>query len=789
VNVESTRLAPTVLIAASATPVPSATPEPSPTPDAAIVRLRAAQAQFEGKIEEASALLAQAESLLPVASDLQRDARFQRARLEYERDNVSESISLLTALISDTRAVSPTDAVLGSYQTLLGRAYERATDPAQAAQQYQEAITSGSVLSPYLNLWLGNYFLALNTPISAVAPYREAVAAAPTVSIEFERRERLAAALSRSGQHTAALAQYDEILSRAQVANYRARITWESAQALLAAGQARSAYARLQELVATYERTPQAYLALQALLNAGQPVDELQRGRVNYHAKSYQAARDAFRRAIQNDAARADEIRLWAARNYAAMGLPNDALRNLDQTLAGSAAGTPAAADALIAKAEVMLDADNVAGARRLLPAIGAGGSGALALFRLGLAFERADAPDAALEIYRIGNGITDPAVPLMTRAREATLLSQLGQPDAAESLLLRLLALPGVEAPDASTLRFWLGKAQLASGKTVTAEATLRALATDLPDTYAGVRAGQIISGQAMRSEGLLFAPPDWNDGRPEAESWLRAWRQISETVDIRTMGAVLRADARLLRGIELWRIGFEPEAADEFAGLINAYAEEPIALYQIAVYLRDLGAYRLSIRAGDTLMRRSPAKGMPSKLPLFLARLVYPAYYGELVAASAEEFNVDPLLVLSVIRQESLFEPFAESSAAASGLMQVIPTTGAEIHRELGWPEGFVTQDLAKPYVSVRFGSYYLSKQRRLFEGNVPAMLAAYNGGPGNSIRWRKRGGDDPDAFVEAITFDETRRYVVAITVNRAIYGRLYPLMRRGATLLQLL
>jgi soluble lytic murein transglycosylase len=321
------------------------------------------------------------------------------------------------------------------------------------------------------------------------------------------------------------------------------------------------------------------------------------------------------------------------------------------------------------------------------------------------------------------------------------------------------------------------LGKAQLASGKTITAEATLRALAVDLPDTYAGVRAGQIISGSTMQAEGSAFVPPDWNEGQPEAESWLRTWRQISETADIRTMGDALRADLRLRRGIELWRIGFEPEAADEFAGLINANADNPIELYQIAVYLRDLGAYRMSIRAADTLMRRSPAKGMPSKLPLFIARLVYPAYYGDLVAASAQEFKIDPLLVLSVIRQESLFEPFAESSAAASGLMQVIPTTGAEIHRELGWPEGFVTADLAKPYVSVRFGSYYLSKQRRLFESNVPAMLAAYNGGPGNAIRWRKRGGDDPDAFVEAVTFDETRRYVVAITINRAIYARLYP------------
>jgi len=74
----------------------------------------------------------------------------------------------------------------------------------------------------------------------------------------------------------------------------------------------------------------------------------------------------------------------------------------------------------------------------------------------------------------------------------------------------------------------------------------------------------------------------------------------------------------------------------------------------------------------------------------------------------------GLDPLLVLALIRQESLFESLATSHAAAHGLMQVIPATGAQIAAELGWPPGYGTGDLYRPYVSLRFGTYYLAQQR---------------------------------------------------------------------------
>jgi soluble lytic murein transglycosylase len=266
-----------------------------------------------------------------------------------------------------------------------------------------------------------------------------------------------------------------------------------------------------------------------------------------------------------------------------------------------------------------------------------------------------------------------------------------------------------------------------------------------------------------------------DETSEQAEAERWLRRWLGLDDAVDVRALRDDLVADPRFLRGSVLWELGFQSEAREEFDGLRLAFGRDALAQYQLALFFRQIGLYRASISAADAVMRLSPAKG-PADLPAFIGKLLYPVYYAELVTKHADEFGLDPLLIFALIRQESLFEPFAVSSAAANGLMQVIPSTGREIHAELGWPSSYTTADLQKPFVSVRFGSYYLAKQRRFFNGDLYTALAAYNGGPGNALRWRERSAGDPDLLYMFITFDETQRYIRALAANYAIYHRLY-------------
>jgi len=116
------------------------------------------------------------------------------------------------------------------------------------------------------------------------------------------------------------------------------------------------------------------------------------------------------------------------------------------------------------------------------------------------------------------------------------------------------------------------------------------------------------------------------------------------------------------------------------------------------------------------------------------------------ELIAHAVEdysnEFDVDPWLMVSLIRVESTGNPMAISRVGARGLTQIMPATGREIARDLGveW-EG--VEMLYGPETSVRFGAYYLSKLLARFDGNKHAAVAAYNWGP-HHISTRLRNGE---------------------------------------------
>ena len=136
----------------------------------------------------------------------------------------------------------------------------------------------------------------------------------------------------------------------------------------------------------------------------------------------------------------------------------------------------------------------------------------------------------------------------------------------------------------------------------------------------------------------------------------------------------------------------------------------------------------------------------------------------------------GMDGLFLLSVSRQESLFESFATSYAAARGLMQIIPSTGEYVAAREGWPPGYTADDLYRPIVSVRLGASYLADQRDLFNGDLYAALAAYNAGPGNSSIWKELSQEDPDLFLEIIRLQQPQDYIRSISWAFSEYQALY-------------
>ncbi|SDG95085.1 soluble lytic murein transglycosylase [Roseospirillum parvum] len=132
---------------------------------------------------------------------------------------------------------------------------------------------------------------------------------------------------------------------------------------------------------------------------------------------------------------------------------------------------------------------------------------------------------------------------------------------------------------------------------------------------------------------------------------------------------------------------------------------------------------------------------------------------------------------LILSIIRQESNFNPEAVSRAGARGLMQLMPTTASRVAKAAGRPydKAQLTED---PVYNVQIGAHYLASLIDDYGGSYVMAIAAYNAGPSRVARWVRDNGDprdpdiDPIDWVEQITFKETRNYVQRVLEGLQVY-----------------
>ena len=137
---------------------------------------------------------------------------------------------------------------------------------------------------------------------------------------------------------------------------------------------------------------------------------------------------------------------------------------------------------------------------------------------------------------------------------------------------------------------------------------------------------------------------------------------------------------------------------------------------------------------------------------------------------------FRMDPALLYAIALQESRFDAGAVSPAGARGLMQIMPATASHITGDPSFREG-AAQRLSEPGLSLDLGQRYVHHLARLdgVGGNLIRVLAAYNAGPGNLLKWLPAHGhrDDPFLFIEAIPLDETRHYVQQVLAYSWIYA----------------
>jgi soluble lytic murein transglycosylase len=303
-------------------------------------------------------------------------------------------------------------------------------------------------------------------------------------------------------------------------------------------------------------------------------------------------------------------------------------------------------------------------------------------------------------------------------------------------------VAASGTDANEAAAGRYWQSRALERAGRRAEAGEIYRRILTEAPLSYYAARAEERLGEERFDAPSRIDPPPLPLPAPAPTVNRFHADRYLA----LRESGLT-----RLARGeaAALERESSDP-AAREFVFYAYANADD----------------YPSARRVGREL-------DLPAGVR---ERVMYPLAFWSDVTQEAERHQVDPLIVVSLIRQESLFDPEARSPADARGLMQLLPSTAVKEAAALGWKED-PTPRLYDPSVNVALGVRHLRSLLDQYDGDLVKALAAYNGGTGAVERWRRQFAElEADEFVENITYRETRDYVKRVIGNRRAYARLY-------------
>jgi soluble lytic murein transglycosylase len=218
-----------------------------------------------------------------------------------------------------------------------------------------------------------------------------------------------------------------------------------------------------------------------------------------------------------------------------------------------------------------------------------------------------------------------------------------------------------------------------------------------------------------------------------------------------------------------ELLFLGLYDEGAPELA-------ETAAGTETVIFYCAKGDCAHRSLKYSETILNKLPEDYRIELLPREWSELLYPMPYREELIRYAAARGVDPRFALSIIRQESRYNPKVKSRAAARGMLQFIASTANSIARQLKI-EDFDQDDLYDPDTAILFGSQYLQNLFREF--NSPqAVAAAYNGSEESVRRWRARArSTEPDRLVIEVLKRETKEYVFRVMNFYDAYQTIYP------------
>jgi soluble lytic murein transglycosylase-like protein len=285
--------------------------------------------------------------------------------------------------------------------------------------------------------------------------------------------------------------------------------------------------------------------------------------------------------------------------------------------------------------------------------------------------------------------------------------------------------------------------------------------------------------SGQQDRVQPLLRRAAAW----PASFYGQIALAQLGEEPEIENLGPRPYNAPTLQRAVYTPEpVGVDAEALREFVQS-NPEARRTVAYYEVG--RRDDA--RDSLRTGLRTALNERARELWAALGRALgprvtgndaeARRIDADRYPQPVIEPEGGFAVERSLVYAIARKETGFNARARSGAGAYGLMQVMPTTAAELTGDAG----FVAEPerLFDPNVNARLGQAYIQRVLAMpaIDGDLLRAAASYNAGPGPMVAAvRKLGPDaDPLLLIETIDVPQARDYVEKVVAAYWIYQRM--------------
>ncbi len=715
---------------------PSASGTPQGTPGAILTPKAGAPADLETarRLESEGDLTAAAQAYIASANANaanKSEGTLGAARVLLELDQPSDVRALLEPFVSNATG---RDA---ASHYMLARAYAALQLWSQSLDQYDAYIASQRAALPYAYLDRGNVLMQLNRQTDAIASFNKGLDLGVPPSAKRAYYLALAQANERAGSFMEAIRWYNQLKDSSDAAGDDALALSRIWNLKKQTGDPTWTVEH-NKLLTEYPSTTQALSDLKDDLTAGNPIDPNVEGLIFYRNNDYTKAQPAFQQQITADPSGPD-----SAMAYYYLGAILESKGDLDGAATDYAKvgqlkhDSPLADDALWWRARLLEEAGKPEDARPLLGQI------------------VSDYPESSWAAdATFGRGM------ISYESGKYT--------DAASTWASSIT--PTTSDDEVERLTYWQAKALLKTGQKDAAKPILDKLASTDEDDYYGIRAVSLLANKPNLPKSTRESKIDLTASQDfaTAESWLtmKTGRAISDQG--------WSTDNRWLRAQELWLVGRSSQGDNEVYDLISAYAQDPIAMYTLSRNLQSQGRAGMSGRAGQRLLRTlntNPNQGLPKAL----SALSYPAAFGSFAQKYAQDEKISPLLLLAFVRQESFFDPRAESPAGALGLTQVLPDTAETVADKLG-VKGTDDEDFLEADLNLRVGADYMADQLNKFNNEIFVAFAAYNAGPNGAQSWRKISGDDADVFLETIEFSETRLYVELVSENYAIYRYLY-------------